>query len=181
MLKGLGESKAVEKIEKQMVSRSEGKQLAENNATAGTATDDDWGAAWGVDDEPEATEAIDTTKQSQEEDDGADAWGWDDDDQAAETKEETSKSGQTEQLEDEDDAATAWGWGDEESEQPQEPEPKPQPQKAPAKKQKTETPAQDESREMVLKETYHISSMPEPVLELVLAILEDGAALTRPE
>ncbi|KAJ0372325.1 hypothetical protein COL154_000048 [Colletotrichum chrysophilum] len=178
---GLGAPKQVEKVEKQMVSRSEGKKLTANNAAAGAATDDDWGAAWGVDDEP--AEEKDTTQQSQEEDDGADAWGWDDEDQGADKKEEEpAQPSQEPAAADEDDAADAWGWGDEDATEPaQEPEPKPQPRKSPAKKEKMATPAGDESREMVLKEIYHISSMPEPVLELILAILEDGAALTRPE
>nr|XP_036579173.1 centromere kinetochore protein [Colletotrichum truncatum]KAF6786659.1 centromere kinetochore protein [Colletotrichum truncatum] len=181
---GLGASKQVEKVEKQMVSRSEGKELTANNAAAGTATDDDWGAAWGVEDEDESAGPKDTTPQSQEEDEGVDAWGWDDDDQDAERQVKEPKQSQEAEPKaaDEDDAADAWGWGDEETtEQAQEPEPKPQPQKLLAKKGKAATSAQDESREMVLKETYHISSMPEPVLELILAILEDGAALTLPE
>ncbi|KAF4808892.1 Centromere/kinetochore protein zw10-like protein [Colletotrichum siamense] len=178
---GLGAPKQVEKVEKQMVSRSEGKELTANNAAAGAATDDDWGAAWGVDDEP--ADEKDTTQQSQEEDDGADAWGWDDEDQGADKKEEEpAQPSQEPAAADEDDAADAWGWGDEDATEPaQEPEPKPQPRKSPAKQEKMATPAGDDSREMVLKEIYHISSMPEPVLELILAILEDGAALTRPE
>ncbi|KAF9881101.1 is centromere binding protein at prophase [Colletotrichum karsti] len=181
---GLGASRQVEKVEKQMVSRSEGKELAANNAAAGAATDDDWGAAWGVDDEDEPAETNDTTAQSQEEDDGADAWGWDDDDKGAENKEENPKASKEAEppADEEDDAADAWGWGDDDATNPApEPEPKLPSKKAPARKEKGATPAEDESREMVLKETYHISSMPEPVLELILAILEDGAALTQPE
>ncbi len=38
---------------------------------------------------------------------------------------------------------------------------------------------ENQTRELTLKETYHISSMPEPVLALIFAILEDGATLTR--
>lgn len=165
-----------------MVSRSEGRELTANGMAAGTATDDDWGAAWGVvDDEEEPAEAKDTSHQTQEEDDGADAWGWDDDDQAVdgrkEPPEEPQRSG-----DDEDDAADAWGWGDEDAtEQTQQAEPQPQPPKTQTKKTKPASAEPDESREMVLKETYHISSMPEPVLDLIMSILEDGAALTQPE
>ncbi|KZL68237.1 is centromere binding protein at prophase [Colletotrichum incanum] len=180
MSSGLGAPRQVEKVEKQMVSRSEGKELTANGV-AGTATDDDWGAAWGVDDDVEQpAEATDNTESNQEEDDGADAWGWDEDDQAAESKEETKEPGSQQTGDDEDDAADAWGWGDDETTEPQ-PEPKSQPAKNQIKKQKAASGEPDESREMVLKETYHISSMPEPVLELILAILEDGAALTQPE
>ncbi|KAF5523524.1 Centromere/kinetochore protein zw10-like protein [Colletotrichum aenigma] len=159
---GLGAPKEVEKVEKQMVSRSEGKELTANNAAAGAATDDDWGAAWGVDDGDEPAEEKYSTQQSQEEDDGADAWGWDDDDQGADKKEEPAQPSAEPAAADEDDAADAWGWE----------------MKTRQNRRKS---LRDESREMVLKEIYHISSMPEPVLELILAILEDGAALTRPE
>ncbi|GKT58498.1 centromere kinetochore protein [Colletotrichum tofieldiae] len=179
MSNGLGAPRQVEKVEKQMVSRSEGKELTANGV-AGTATDDDWGAAWGIDDDVEQPAgAADNTKSIQEEDDGADAWSWDDDTQAAESKEETKEAGPQQTGDDEDDAADAWGWGDDEA--TDQPEPQPLPARTQTKKQKAAFGEPDESREMVLKETYHISSMPEPVLELILAILEDGAALTRPE
>ncbi|TIC99080.1 Centromere/kinetochore protein zw10-like protein [Colletotrichum higginsianum] len=178
---GLGVPRQVERIEKQMVSRSEGKQLTANGV-AGTTTDDDWGAAWGVDDVEESADATDTTQTTQEEDDGADAWGWDDNDDTAESKEELKAQEPQEPAveDDDDDAADAWGWGDDDATELQ-PELKPQVSKTQAKKQKTTPVEHAESREMVLKETYHISSMPEPVLELILAILEDGAALTQPE
>ncbi|KAJ0166930.1 Centromere/kinetochore protein zw10 -like protein [Colletotrichum tanaceti] len=181
MSNGLGVPRQVEKVEKQMVSRSEGKQLTANGV-AGTTTDDDWGAAWGVDDVEESTDATDTTQTPQEEDDIADAWGWDDNDDATESKEELNEQKPQEQIveDDDDDAADAWGWGDDDATELQ-PEFKPQVSKTQTKKQKTTPVEHAESREMVLKETYHISSMPEPVLELILAILEDGAALTQPE
>ncbi|KAJ3510332.1 hypothetical protein NM208_g15545 [Fusarium decemcellulare] len=72
--------------------------------------------------------------------------------------------------EDEDDSAAAWGWGDDDVAQEAEPQP-PAQSNAPN--------PHDETRELVLRETYNISSMPEPVLELIYSILEDGAALTR--
>lgn len=166
-----------------MISWSEGKELAANNTAAGAATDDDWGAAWGVDGEEESSEIKDTAMRGQEEDDGADAWGWDDEDQSAEKEDPKVSNDAEPPADDEDDAVDAWGWGDEDAPEPApEPEPKQQPpKKSPKKKVKTASPAQNDSREMVLKETYHISSMPDPVLELISAILEDGAALTKSE
>ncbi|KAI3547511.1 is centromere binding protein at prophase [Colletotrichum filicis] len=176
MSNGLGATKQVEKVEKQMVSRSEGKELTANGV-AGTVAEDDWGAEWGVDDDEEPEAKGDT----QEEDDGADAWGWNDEEQTTETAQEETVQVEEKTADDEDDAADAWGWGDDDATEPTEPEPKPQAAKTPTKKHKTVSAEPDESREMVLKETYHISSMPEPVLELILALLEDGAALTQPE
>ncbi|EXF78045.1 is centromere binding protein at prophase [Colletotrichum fioriniae PJ7] len=177
MSNGLGATKQVEKVEKQMVSRSEGKELTANGV-AGTVAEDDWGAEWGVDDDEEPPEAKD---DAQEEDDGADAWGWNDEEQTTESTQEESTQVEDKPADDEDDAADAWGWGDDDVTEQTEPEVKPQAPKTQTKKHKTVSAEPDESREMVLKETYHISSMPEPVLELILALLEDGAALTQPE
>ena len=155
-----------------MVSIAEGKEITKTPGGAGaTAETADWGDAWGDaweedNEQPKETKPIQPTKgpgsTKADEDDGADAWGWDEDTTAEpkDTKEATEKD-------DEDDAAAAWGWGDEDT--VQEPEPA-------AKKIKPEA---HETRELVLKETYSVSSMPEPVLELIQAILEDGAALTR--
>ncbi|TDZ68343.1 Centromere/kinetochore protein zw10-like protein [Colletotrichum trifolii] len=173
---GIGESREVEKVEKQMVSRSEGNQLTANGVAAGTATDDDWGAAWGIDND-EPADANAAAQEGQEEDDGADAWGWDDEEQTDGKDAKPQATGPP--AADEDDAADAWGWGgdDDYAEQAQ---PELQPQ-VPKLKKKAAVTGEDESREMVLRETYYISSMPEPVLELVLSILEDGAALTQPE
>lgn len=179
---GIGQPKQVERVEKQMVSLQEGKELATTGAGANADTND-WGEAWGDawdDDAQEPQPEADTTtkkneepKQDDDDDDGADAWGWDDE-ETTET-ETQQKPAETEpaQDDDDDDSAAAWGWGDEEV-----PEVKPAPSAA-AKTPKTAP--QDETRELVMKETYHISSMPEPVLELILTILEDGAKLTRGE
>ncbi|KAI1067259.1 hypothetical protein LB506_004034 [Fusarium annulatum] len=175
LLGGIGEPKQVEKVEKQMVSLAEGKEITKTpgGAAANTEAADwgaDWGDAWGEDNEqPEdqnksASKGPGSTKA--DEDDGADAWGWDEEDTATEAKD----TKEAPEKDDEDDSAAAWGWGDEDTTQ----------EPVQASKPKSKTPhAQDETRELVLKETYSISSMPEPVLELIYAILEDGAALTR--
>ncbi|EEY17246.1 conserved hypothetical protein [Verticillium alfalfae VaMs.102] len=166
---------AVEKVEKQMVSRSEGKELAANGVAA-QADDDDWGAAWGEEDagqpepepEPESHGSLEQSEAKHDappEDDGADVWGWDDDDQTAGAggDGEEAKKGQ----EDDDDTAAAWGWGDDDGDAAVAstfvPAPAPVPARAPAAaKRAKSTSTAEESREMVLKETYHISSMPDP-------------------
>ncbi|KAH7246420.1 hypothetical protein BKA59DRAFT_501454 [Fusarium tricinctum] len=174
LLSGIGEPKQVEKVEKQMVSIAEGKEITKTpGGAAATSETADWGADWGDaweqdNDQPKnqsnpATTGPDSTKA--DEDDGADAWGWDEEDTTSEVKDNKQAP-----KEDDDDSAAAWGWGDEDG--TQEPE---QPTTTKSKNLK----AQSETRELVLRETYSISSMPEPVLELIYAILEDGAALTR--
>ncbi|ROW09099.1 hypothetical protein VPNG_05740 [Cytospora leucostoma] len=172
---GLGAPKQVERIEKQMVSRAEGQEIAAAPATAAAADDDDWGAAWddGGDEQMEEAAPPNSAGQGQigtgEEEDAADAWGWGDD---AEAQEGAAPPPQEAQQEAQvDDAAEAWGWGDEEPPETAENET--------AARQPVTNPGQ--TREMTLKETYNISSMPEPVLQLIFAILEDGAILTQSE
>lgn len=174
---GLGSSKQVERIEKQMVSRAEGQGLAAAPATAAAAEEDDWGAAWGDEgdqqdevprepekDQPKVAEGFD--------EDGADAWAWGEEGEpqaAAGVQPEQSK-----QEAQDDDGGDAWGWGDEDVHE--------QPQTEPAPRSSAAAPAPAaQQREMTLKETYNISSMPEPVLQLIFAILEDGATLTHTE
>ncbi|KJZ80431.1 hypothetical protein HIM_00281 [Hirsutella minnesotensis 3608] len=165
---GIGKSKPVEKVERHMVSLTEGKELATTGAGASADTNDwgdDWGDAWDEGDgdkqDPSDNKAQATGKT---EDDGADAWGWDVDESAAKPADETKPSTE------EDDSAEAWGWGDDTTlDRPNEIKQEAIPSAL----------GGQQTRELVLKETYHISSLPESVLELIFAILEDGAALTK--
>ncbi|KAH0497937.1 hypothetical protein TgHK011_005219 [Trichoderma gracile] len=210
---GIGESKRVEKIERQMVSIAEGKELSRTGAGA-VADSNDWGEDWGEawDDEKTGDDnQVKGHKDNHDEDDdgAADAWGWDDNDDANkdEKKPETNEPAEAANEDDgadawgwgnnddangpknaeakgatnapdEDDGADAWGWGDD-GDAPEEPASAPAPPPvAPAATAKSGK-AKEETRELVFKETYSISSMPEPVLELIFSILEDGAALTK--
>jgi centromere/kinetochore protein ZW10 len=170
---GLGAPKRVEKVEKQMVSRSEGQQLVATGATA-SADDHGWGA-WddGEQEAPEQVENNGTNEPLEDGDDGTDAWGWGDEEAGAEEPKEEIKQESQESKPDEEDPSEAWGWGDEATNDEVEVSKPSHPAPAPA-------PAQPEpqTRELVLKETYSISSMPQPVLDLIFAIVEDGAALT---
>ncbi|KAM0433973.1 hypothetical protein ACHAPT_003917 [Fusarium lateritium] len=173
LLNGIGEAKQVEKVEKQMVSIAEGKKITKAPGTAATGEASDWGADWGDawDNDRDQAESQPRPKSKgrdsarADEDDGADAWGWDEEDTTAEPQPK-----KVQREEDEDDSAAAWGWGDDDATQ--------EPEVGPAVQSKAPNP-HDETRELVLRETYNISSMPEPVLELIYSILEDGAALTR--
>ncbi|KAI2463443.1 Centromere/kinetochore Zw10-domain-containing protein [Annulohypoxylon bovei var. microspora] len=162
---GLGQTKEVERVETQTVLRSEGKELAANGV-APPANDDDWGAAWddsGADAQQDVEMKLETN-----EDDGTDAWGWGEDDNAGGEPEAPAEQPQVAQAElpAEEDPTEAWGWGEDATgEAPEEPT------AATALSKNTQT------RELTLKETYNISSMPEPVLALVSAVLEDAALL----
>lgn len=183
---GIGQSRPVEKVEKHMVSLSEGKELATSGAGAAADTND-WGDGWGDDwDQEEDDQAAAPEEPSNgkaagaqaTEDDGTDAWGWDDEDNQNDGKADDSKDVKND---DEDESADAWGWGDDAD--AEEPEPTPAAKKSPSKPKTTKSapaaPSAQNTRELILKETYHISSMPDPVLDLVYALLEDGAKLTK--
>lgn len=167
---GLGVPKEIERVETQTVSQEEGRRLATNNV--GPTNGDGWDAAW--DDNDAITNSEEQPNQAKsrdfgdEGDDGADAWGWGDDDnnEANATVPDTKPkhSAPTE----EDDPAAAWGWGDEEDTSGASKE------ISTANKGLQPTPF---TQELTLKETYNISSMPEPVIALILTILEDGACL----
>lgn len=184
LTKGVGQPKQVEKVEKHVVSVSESKELASKGAAAMNDAND-WGAGWGDewaedgdeaagDAPPGAPSAGKKTSKEGHEDDGTDAWGWDDDAAGSDQGSEDAKM--TTEPDDEGDSANAWGWGDGDADVvPGADAPQP-----PVKHRKPRrTQASKETREIVLKETYHISAMPESVLELISAILEDGATLTQ--
>ncbi|KND91965.1 hypothetical protein TOPH_03510 [Tolypocladium ophioglossoides CBS 100239] len=177
LTKGIGKPKQVEKVEKHMVSLSEGKELATTGAGAAADTNEwgeDWGDAWDDDNEEQGAEDSQPQPESGPdkegtEDDGADAWGWDDDHAAEKPREDANVAAAAA----EDDSADAWGWGNTDTTVGPDAGERKKHESAAGKARKEET------RELVLKETYNISSMPEPVLELIFAILEDGAVLTK--
>lgn len=174
--RGIGEPRQVEKVEKHMVTMSEGKELATTGAGA-AADSNDWGAAWDEawDDEDveEETQTVMTpesaSNQTTEEDDGTDAWGWGDED-------EDGKRVKPDVPGEEDGGADAWGWGEDETTGGKEPA-KPSPKRL--KTREGTGKSKDVKKELILKEKYHISSMPDSVLELITTTLEDGATLTK--
>ena len=177
---GLGSTRQVEKIERHMVTASEGRELATTGAGAAAETNDwgdDWGDAWDENQETEpAPPKQSRPKQEQPQpeheqggDDGADAWGWDENEAPNEKRDDKPDKN-------DDDAADAWGWDEGDAVSDHEAANEPETREAPHAKA-TRVP-QTETRELVLKETYHISALPDQVMELLFAVLEDGAALT---
>ncbi|KAI0599122.1 hypothetical protein F4775DRAFT_551572 [Biscogniauxia sp. FL1348] len=149
---GLGETKEIERVETQVLSASDNGEKPANGNGASASTRNE----------------SNITSVSNE-DDGTDAWGWgDDDNDESNESPEAPKETQTDEAPDEEGALDAWGWGDEDTTDvpPQEPISKPE-----------ESRPKPEAQELTLKETYNISSMPEPVLSLITTILEDGASL----
>jgi centromere/kinetochore protein ZW10 len=173
---GLGTPKRVERVEKQMVSKSEGQQLVANgvSAAAAAAADDHGWDAWD-DGEPEgsgeATNSGTGPVPPEADDDGTDAWGWNEEEAAAEEPkaEGVGDEPRESHADAEDDPSEAWGWADEGNDEEAEHPPSAQAAVRP----------EPQTRELVLKETYSISSLPQAVLDLIFAIVEDGAALTQ--
>ncbi|SPQ21918.1 4465294a-50e7-4f91-bdd7-ab3950458f3a [Thermothielavioides terrestris] len=145
--------------------------LVANGATV--SVDDHSWDAWDDEEQGGAEEAANSgadKAQEEGEDDGLDAWGWGEDEAAPEEPNEKPKDEpQESKADDEDDPSAAWGWGDE------------------GDNDEVEGPAQTQAaprggpqtRELVLKEMYSISSVPQPVLDLIFSVFEDGAALTQ--
>ncbi|KAK5630994.1 hypothetical protein RRF57_006709 [Xylaria bambusicola] len=162
LTQGLGDPKEIERIETQTVSQEEGQRLDPNRSVLFNS--DGWDAAWDDhDDAPRNENQPKETKNDDGGDDGADAWGWGDEGDDNETNDAVADKNpkQTEPTED-DDPTAAWGWGDEDDA---------------ADAPERDTVVIPSTQELTLKETYNISSMPEPVVALILAILEDGAYL----
>ncbi|KAJ5113320.1 Retrograde transport protein Dsl1 C-terminal [Penicillium angulare] len=158
-----GSTKQVERIEKEQISQEE-------NALLDNATVDDWDADW--DDDKEETPAPGAPAAHHEDEEDVSAWGLDDDD-----NEETTKPEEPNPTE-EDDADDAWGWGDDDEEQ----ESKGNEAKPPAAANKNQKhsgePAQP--KEVVLKEVYTVTDIPDSVLEIVLQQIFDSKDITQP-
>ncbi|KAH6673050.1 centromere/kinetochore protein-like protein zw10 [Halenospora varia] len=172
---GIGAPRFAEKVETRMVPRDEGHHIS----ATGDVVTDDWDAGWESGEEdnslkvPEARPPL-MNKNSV--------------DEARKLSQTVSAesiiaAAEDEEEDDADDAADAWGWGDEDA---AETEVSPVKTKLDMKTRKQSTSGKSEKpnlagdvREITLSEKYWTSSMPQPVLDTVLEIYEDGARLTK--
>jgi centromere/kinetochore protein ZW10 len=163
--RGVKSTHVVERVETQTVTKSD------NIITSNEAPDDDWGADWGEDDTPaEEPPAAEHVEQVEEED--LSAWGADDD------EEEHPKPESKEPAEAGEDEADAWGWGDEDDSQAPPTDATPKitiPSKTNGALQQ-----QPASREITLKETYTVTSIPDSILEIINQVIYDVDALNQP-
>ena len=164
---GLGKIETVERVETQVLSRKD-------DVLAVAGGNDDWNTEWSDEEGKDVPKS--TTEHGDigvEED--VSAWGLDDDGPNEVAKEAPKHTDGA------DDDADAWGWGDdadvEEASRLSEPTPK-----SPGKSRANghpETPAHSE-REVTLKETYNITSLPSKVLEIISRLISDAEALADP-
>ena len=169
--KGLGATETVERVETEVVAR-------DDDVFAGSGGGDDWNAGWSDEDTSSPRK---TTHQSRaDEGDGDDeedvsAWGLDDDKDDVDTGKKEENAGAAE------DEAEAWGWGDEhDGEEPQNvPQVKKQSPISSKRNGMSEAPQQE--REITLKETYNITSLPREVLAIIMQVISDAEKLETPD
>ncbi|KAJ5938710.1 Retrograde transport protein Dsl1 C-terminal [Penicillium verhagenii] len=160
-----GTTKQVERIEKEKVSQAD-EALLEN------VTTDDWDADW--DDEKEEAPAASATSRSEEDEEDVSAWGLDEEENEVAAKPELANEPE------EDDADDAWGWGDDDEEEKGDGNKKLPvvTEKKPTGGEKTAQPSLP--KEVVLREVYTVTDIPDSILEIVLQQIFDSKDITQP-
>jgi centromere/kinetochore protein ZW10 len=183
--KKVRDKESVERVETQIVSRGDA-VLGHNEDE-----DEDWGADWGNDEEPESAEEPrnndQATKTAEVEEEDMSAW--DDNEPKEEPQPSAGPNVEEEKTADEEDVE-AWGWGDEQepeqeagtdsaapesSEAPK--DDRPQANNGASKKQ---SPASN-TKELTLRETYTITGVPDAIIDIIVQVVSDVGALNQPE
>lgn len=163
-----GTTKEVERIEKEAVSRAD-KALLDN------ATSDDWDAAWDEVTDDHAEERLGT---NHEQDEHVSVWGLDED--LAEVEKVTSQPDAPVNPDEDDDGGDTWGWGEEEEDQS-----KHLPSASSATisnfKDRNHTVSRAAESEVILRETYTVTDVPDSILQIVQQQILDSEALSQPE
>ena len=163
-----------ERVETQLLSKKE-------DLFASVDADDSWNAEWSDEDKPAVSEGLDRTKMAQcvdelhgEED--VSAWGLDED-----ANEDNEKEAEERATEESDDA-DAWGWGEDDNDGGHTASLKPSQGTVastdPPKSNGIHERAHSTEREVTLKETYTITSLPKAILSTVVQTLSDAETLT---
>ena len=171
---GLGSIETVERVETQILSRQDG-------VFAGNGGEDDWNAEWSDEEggRPEICPQPSNEKENNpegEEEEDVSAWGLDED------SDEDSTKNKPERSDPGDEGAEAWGWGDDndegEASKPTEPSPI-----SPRKTKSNGLPeaSQRNTREVTLKETYNITSLPKQIFKIITQVISDAETLRKPE
>ena len=166
--KGIGAIEQVERIETQVLSRHD-------EVFASNGGGDDWNAGWSDDESasPIKTQAGRTSQaaEGQDEEDVS-AWGLDD-----EKDNGTGQDNQDSSATAYDDA-DAWGWGDEnEAEESKKALPFSESNRKKSQSDGLAEAPEQVEREITLKETYNITSLPKEILEMIIQIVSDAEKL----
>lgn len=179
---GLGESERVERVEVQMLSDKD-------NLYKSKSGDEEWDAGWcdeegdprGLPKPPvstEAPEAPEADTAENEEDQDVSAWGLDDEN-SDDIQRETPTISDT--GNDEGDENDAWGWGDDNKEIEV---PLPVEDTDSGREKSKINGHQDRpnraTREVRLKETYNITTIPKEILKIIADLIADAQTLRSP-
>lgn len=163
------ETKEVERIETQMVSR--GDVMAHTNG----AGDDDWDMAW--DEEGKGSHDEPASKLNGDDEEDVSAWGLDaDHDPHSDDQDSSSWISQTkEEAHGDASEEDAWGWEDQAS------SPVTSNHHTPASRVNGDHPQKPDShsqeRELTLKEKYTITAVPDEILTLIIQLIDDATNL----
>ncbi|OQE27315.1 hypothetical protein PENSTE_c004G07060 [Penicillium steckii] len=169
LARSTGNTKQVERVEKETVSQADGALLDNTNT-------DDWDAEWD-DEKEEATTHTNTTHPGEDEDDeDVSAWGLDEDDGDDAKPQATAPAAGDDDDEDDGDA---WGWGDDDDGKDEKTE---QSQTAPSSEPVKERNAVQASseKEVVLREVYTVTDIPDSVLEIAQKQILDSNDISQP-
>ena len=181
--RGLGNKRAVERAETQMVTRKD-------EMFAGNGNQDDWDAGWSDDGEEEkltntiADKLPSTNKVKDDEQDDTSAWGFDEDDADDAEHEKIDDPPHTDA--DAEDGGEAWGWGEDDDNgglptSSRRPYPLNDKRRQDNRHQEQATTNTQSEREVTLRETYHITALPEQILEMIIQVVDDADYLSRPK
>ena len=186
--RGLGRPRQVERVETQVVKHND-------EVFAGNGTAEDWNTDWS-DEENEPTEQALSKQQprsprkngiTSKEDEDVTGWGFEDEDEKltspVEDKAISNPDMDVETNDGDAEQDEAWGWGDDDEATNKTQSPRPtQITRLQADDTKPKTPTRNTSsqgREVTLRESYHVSALPDQILEFVVMIVEDADALFR--
>ena len=165
-------TEVVERIETQVLSQ-------DDEVFAGSGGGDDWNASWSDEGEESLIQTtLPADSSSNDNEDDVSAWGFDDEKGNDGAVVEKHKP-----TDEDEDGAEAWGWGDEvEQDSPVQTKPSPvAKEKTPAVKMngisKAAKPAE---REVTLRETYTITSLPREILDIIAKVISDSKTLESP-
>ncbi|KAL8991067.1 MAG: hypothetical protein Q9177_000428 [Variospora cf. flavescens] len=165
--RGLGDIKTVERVETQKVSQ-------QDSLFHTSKGNDDWNAEWSEEEErsfgPKQVESSNASADTEEED--VRAWGLDDGKDNRKTEDNSPVGGK-------DDEADAWGWGDDGDDDEGSRSPQGNTNKPARQGVNGYDKAQRGSeREITLRESYNITSLPLGILDLINSIVADAYALS---
>ncbi|EFR01667.1 hypothetical protein MGYG_04669 [Nannizzia gypsea CBS 118893] len=174
-----GEYKKAERVEKQQISQSD---CVFQGNSAETEVEDDWNANW-EDDNEEGDRHTAETGVTNNEDEDVSAWGLDDDD---DDDDDEDKAGPQEDTgvkngeEGDDDIDDAWGWGEDDANDKL-PEEKPSKSANNTQKKKEENKPASVSKEVILREFYTVTKVPDAIVEVIGDQVSDSEHLKQPE